>query len=163
MKRKIRRTPPGHGSGHTPVAKSWPLQFPKHGAFHIKADSTLRSSQAVPHPSKNRALCRLTLEVRRDPVFSATAWPSARRQDFFVMIEDCHKTWVAVLKGIESNLRKSRCLGNGEPKLSIWRVFMGIHRRCARNGDLGILLFSQNIVLSSTWRKDICFASKMYF
>ena len=36
----------------------------------IKADSTLRSSQAVPHPSTNRALCRLTSEVRRDPVHS---------------------------------------------------------------------------------------------
>ena len=35
-----------------------------------KADSTLRSSQAVPHPSTNRALCRLTSEVRRDPVYS---------------------------------------------------------------------------------------------
>ena len=35
-----------------------------------KADSTQRSSQAVPHPSTNRALCRLPLEVRRDPVHS---------------------------------------------------------------------------------------------
>jgi hypothetical protein len=35
-----------------------------------KADSTLRSSQAVPHPSTNRARCRLTAEVRRDPVYS---------------------------------------------------------------------------------------------
>ena len=35
-----------------------------------KADSTLRSSQAVPHPSTNRALCRLTSEVERDPVHS---------------------------------------------------------------------------------------------
>ena len=34
----------------------------------IKADSTLRSSQAVPHPSTNRALCHLTSEVGRDPV-----------------------------------------------------------------------------------------------
>ena len=33
-----------------------------------KADSTLRSSRAVPHPSANRALRRLTSEVRRDPV-----------------------------------------------------------------------------------------------
>jgi hypothetical protein len=41
-----------------------------------KADSTLRSSQAVPHPSTNRALCRLTSEVRRNPVHS-TWWPSA--------------------------------------------------------------------------------------
>ena len=35
-----------------------------------KADSTLRTSQAVPHPSTNRALCRLTSEVERDPVHS---------------------------------------------------------------------------------------------
>ena len=35
-----------------------------------KADSTLRSSRAVPHPSTNRALRRLTPEVRRDPVHS---------------------------------------------------------------------------------------------
>ena len=36
----------------------------------IKADSTLRTSRAVPHPSTNRALCRLTSEVERDPVHS---------------------------------------------------------------------------------------------
>ena len=35
-----------------------------------KADSTRRSSQAVRHPSTNRALRRLTSEVRRDPVHS---------------------------------------------------------------------------------------------
>ena len=35
-----------------------------------KADSTLRTSQAVPHPSTNRALCCLTSEVGRDPVHS---------------------------------------------------------------------------------------------
>ena len=35
-----------------------------------KADSTLRSSQVVPHPSTNRALSRLTSEVERDPVHS---------------------------------------------------------------------------------------------
>ena len=35
-----------------------------------KADSTLRASRAVPHPSTNRALRRLTSEVRRDPVHS---------------------------------------------------------------------------------------------
>jgi hypothetical protein len=36
----------------------------------IKADSTLRTSRAVPHPSTNRARCRLTSEVERDPVHS---------------------------------------------------------------------------------------------
>jgi hypothetical protein len=35
-----------------------------------KAGSTLRSSRAVPHPSTNRALRRLTSEVGRDPVHS---------------------------------------------------------------------------------------------
>ena len=41
-----------------------------HEKAFVKADSTLRSSQAVPHPSTNRALRRLTSEVRRDPVYS---------------------------------------------------------------------------------------------
>ena len=35
-----------------------------------KAGSTLRCSQAVPHPRTNRALCRLTSEVERDLVHS---------------------------------------------------------------------------------------------
>ena len=35
-----------------------------------KAGSTLRSSRAVPHPSTNRALRRLTSEFGRDPVHS---------------------------------------------------------------------------------------------
>ena len=43
-----------------------------------KADSTLRSSQAVPHPSTDRALSRLTLEVERDPVHST--WYGRQRQ-----------------------------------------------------------------------------------
>ena len=41
-----------------------------HAGQQEKADSTPRSSQAVPHPSTNRALRRLTSEVRRDPVHS---------------------------------------------------------------------------------------------
>jgi hypothetical protein len=36
----------------------------------MKADSTLRTSRAVPHPSTDRALCRLPSEVERDPVHS---------------------------------------------------------------------------------------------
>ena len=40
------------------------------GRWAQKADSTLRSSQAVPHPSTDRALRRLTSEVGRDPVHS---------------------------------------------------------------------------------------------
>ena len=41
-----------------------------HTLASAKAGSTLRSSRAVPHPSTNRALRRLTSEVRRDPVRS---------------------------------------------------------------------------------------------
>ena len=46
-----------------------------------KADSTLRSSQAVPHPSTNRALSRLTSEVERDPVHST--WYGRQRIQMF--------------------------------------------------------------------------------
>ena len=35
------------------------------------ADSTLKTSRAVPHPSTNRALCRLPSEVEKDPVRSS--------------------------------------------------------------------------------------------
>ena len=46
-----------------------------------KAGSTRRCSRAVPHPSTNRALCRLTSEVRGDPVFS-TRYGRHRNQSF---------------------------------------------------------------------------------
>ena len=45
-----------------------------------KADSTRRCSQAVPHPSTNRALRRLTSEVGRDPVYS-TRYGRQREKD----------------------------------------------------------------------------------
>ena len=45
-------------------------QFYGWPTINEKADSTLRSSQAVPHPSTSRALCCLTSEVERDPVHS---------------------------------------------------------------------------------------------
>ena len=50
-----------------------------------KADSTLRSSQAVPHPSTNRALCCLTSEVKRDPVHS-TRYGRRREIQYFERI-----------------------------------------------------------------------------
>ena len=53
-------------------------EFNKVRACRSKADSTLRSSQAVPPPSTNRALCRLTSEVRRDPVHST--WYGRRQK-----------------------------------------------------------------------------------
>jgi hypothetical protein len=46
-----------------------------------KADSTLRSSRAVPHPSANRALRRLASEVRRDPVHSTSMAVSETNQE----------------------------------------------------------------------------------
>ena len=58
-------------AGHGPILSTHSL--PSCGstsAAHTKADSTLRSSRAVPHPSTNRALRRLTAEFRRDPVHS---------------------------------------------------------------------------------------------
>ena len=45
------------------------MSWKKHNQTE-KADNTLRSSQAVPHPSTDRALRRLTSEFERDPVYS---------------------------------------------------------------------------------------------
>ena len=57
--------------------KHWNAQYFVNETINIsqknagrKADSTLRSSQAVPHPSTDRALRCLTSEVERDPVHS---------------------------------------------------------------------------------------------
>ena len=58
----------GVASNNTVILSSRPCRWCKGAA--VKADSTLRSSRAVPHPSTNRALRRLTSEVRRDPVYS---------------------------------------------------------------------------------------------
>ena len=51
-----------------------------------KADSTLRSSQAVPHPSTNWALRCLTSEVERDPVHSTRY--GRRRKTCFSFIQE---------------------------------------------------------------------------
>ena len=57
---------------HRAAVIHWQVWAPvlRNGCLAGKADSTLRSAQAVPHPSTNRALCRLTSEVGRDPVHS---------------------------------------------------------------------------------------------
>ena len=61
--------PPPH---HLSISLSVLLLVPNHVRLgNEKADSTLRSSQAVPHPSTDRALRCLTSEVKRDPVHSA--------------------------------------------------------------------------------------------
>ena len=84
-------------------------------ATNEKADSTQRSSQAVPHPSTNRALCRLTSEVRRDPVFSATVWPSAKVMFRKNYAEKLHKPKPVGRKLKTSSLRiKIRLLGRME-------------------------------------------------
>ena len=69
---RTRRQRHGGGDGQAAVAQG---QTDKHAnerkhSRAKKADSTLRSSQAVPHPSTNRALRCLTSEVERDPVHS---------------------------------------------------------------------------------------------
>ena len=56
-------------------------KYPRAIEALTKADSTLRSSQAVPDPSTNRALSRLTSEVEKDPVHSR--WYGRQRITFF--------------------------------------------------------------------------------
>ena len=57
-------------NGYGESKGGWQRKSTRNEKRKRKADSTLRSSQAVPHPSTNRALCRLTSEVERDPVHS---------------------------------------------------------------------------------------------
>ena len=64
-----------------------------------KADSTLRASRAVPHPSTDRALCRLTSEVERDPVHS-TRYGRQRR----LPGESERKEWAMRLCASESHV-----------------------------------------------------------
>ncbi len=64
------------------VANQEQLQQPQ------QADSTRRCSQAVPDPSTNRALSRLTSEVRRDPVHS-TRYGRQRKVGLFEIIYFC--------------------------------------------------------------------------
>ena len=72
------------------------------------ADSTRRSSQAVPHPSTNRALRCLTSEVRRDPVYS-TRYGRQRKVSVYCTVR-C---------GVHSDINLSSVLNHG-----------GVHRRC---------------------------------
>ena len=73
-----------------------------------KADSTSGCSRAVPHPSTNQALCRLTSEVGRDPVYSTRYgrqrmpyFPCAHVLEFFF----AHG---AATRGIEPATRKKK-------------------------------------------------------
>ena len=57
-----------------------------------KADSTLRSSRAVPHPSTDRALCRLTSEVGREPVHSTRRGRQRRTMHMATYLPDPRAT-----------------------------------------------------------------------
>ena len=62
----------------------------------VKAVSTLRSSQAVPHPSTNRALCRLTSEVGRDPVHST--WYGRHQTSLISANTSCYAVIAAAVR-----------------------------------------------------------------
>ena len=64
------------------------------------ADSTLRSSQAVPHPSTNRALRHLTSEFRRDPVH----WTryGRQRRDIFGSLSPTYSLSRSILTSFSS-------------------------------------------------------------
>ena len=74
-----------------------------------KADSTLRSSQAVPHPSTDRALRCLTSEVKRDPVHSTRY--GRRRKHARVEVHSCFLTLRALGVGYFTT-RNSLILAN---------------------------------------------------
>ena len=75
---RSKKSPPQRGGG-----PFWGSSLRSAASAQRKADSTLKSSQAVPHPSTYWALRRLTLEVGRDPVHltrygrQRTKWPQS--------------------------------------------------------------------------------------
>ncbi len=66
MRRRRRRSIPQNRHCHICSPKSTMMR----NGSQARVSSTLRPSRAVPHPSTNRALRRLTSEVGRDPVHS---------------------------------------------------------------------------------------------
>ena len=87
-------------------------------ASHTKADSTLRSSRAVPHPSTNRALRRLTSEVRRDPVHSARY---GRQREF----AKCKSSWP-----------RTHTSAPGPTRAEVW-PFERLHPECGERESCG--------------------------
>ena len=75
--------------------------------FHLakmkkkKAGSTLKASQAIPHPSTNWALCRLTSEVKRDLVHS-TRYGRQRWIHFLWHKHRKHEAW-SFLKNVDKH------------------------------------------------------------
>ena len=98
-----------------------------------KADSTLRSSRAVPHPSTNRALCRLTSEVGRDPVHS-TRYGRQRRSCFASGVQRTAQSQNlnTAIAATWPRYRKKRIVSQQPPKLLLGR---GPHKNCKNDLD----------------------------
>jgi hypothetical protein len=84
----------------------------------MKADSTLRTSWAVPHPSTNRALCRLTSEVERDPVHS-TRYGRQRKHPQRPVSPKAAKTPKNLV--LSSPLRHARGAASNSPRCDLRR------------------------------------------
>ena len=97
-----------------------------HGAEEecAKADSTLRSSQAVPHPSTNRALRRLTSEVERDPVHSTRY---GRQRECMTQSPQCISARASV-HGRCHTCTQTECNRMG------WSATKWNRRRCSQKG-----------------------------
>ena len=79
-----------------------------------KADSTRRCSQTVPDPSTNRALSRLTSEVKRDPVHSTRyGRQRIRCRDLDIYAQTncpkCTCTKISIYKHANANQHKFMC------------------------------------------------------
>ena len=95
----------------------------------IKAGSTLRSSQAAPHPSTNRALRRLTSEVRRDPVHSTRYGRRRRGRSFCVEIKWLKKSQFLLLKEkADSTLRSSQAVPHPSTSRALCRLTSEVER-----------------------------------
>jgi hypothetical protein len=88
-----------------------------------KADSTLRSSQAVPHPSTNRALRRLTSEVRRDPVHS-TRYGRQR-----ILFSNSISSTLCNMPIPPAPARESRCATVKHTEVCVWHVLNTLQSR----------------------------------
>ena len=105
------------------------------GGLWVKASSTLRSSRAVPHPSTNRALRRLTSEFGKDPVHS-TRYGRWRQTKF----------WIACgMHSIQTCILHAHSYVNGQvPFVYIYACTQG-HLHIAANAIQKYIATLQNI------------------
>ena len=87
-----RRHGPACASSTTPAPTEAIFRKQRQTKKIKKADSTLRTSQAVPHPSTIRALSCLTSEVKRDPVYSTRYGRQRKICDFFSFCVNIQKS-----------------------------------------------------------------------